>query len=186
MSKAIVCLTAGSEFYSKAIRKLTHSNVNHAFIAYTSQEWGGWWAIQVDERGVIKVPVKNVEWKSIECYEFPSLDLSTAFKRVRDLIGYSYDWEGIGGFMIKLLAWRLFDRAIVNPLHKTGDLFCSEFVTIFLQQVDGMYDEIMSLNPSGVAPGGDPKFLGTPSLRWELNRMGGDCIRIDPPWEQVA
>ncbi len=179
----LICLTAGSEFYSKVIRKLTHSDVNHAFVAYKSREWGGWWAVQTDERGSVKVPVENVKYEYIECYEFPELDLKSAMPRMRDVVGDKYDWEGIGGFMIKLAAWRLFNRKIVNPLHQTGDLFCSEMVTTFLQRADDMYGWAMKLNPAGVAPGGSPIYLGTPSLQWEFqNRPDEDVRLVEPPW----
>lgn len=178
----LVCLTAGSEFYSRAIRKLTHADVNHAFLAYKSREWGGWWAVQIDERGTVKVPVENVKHERIEVYEMPELDLKTAMPRVRDLVGDPYDWEGIGGFLVKLYMWRAFGRRIVNPLHKKGDLFCSEFVTTYLQRVDGMFPWIMDLNPASVAPGGSPIYLGTPSLQWELKNHPDDVVRVAPPW----
>ena len=180
-SNVIVCLSAGEEFYSKAIRKLTHANVNHAFLAYTSQEWGGWWAVQIDERGVVKVPVENVKHCYLECYDFPQFDLSTAMPRVRELIGDRYDWAGIAGFLFKLYAWRALGRRVVNPLHKSGELFCSEFVTKYLQRVDGMYDAFTMLDASSVAPGGSPFYLGTPSLQWELQRHDG-VKQIDCPW----
>ena len=173
----LVCLTAGEEFYSKAIRNLTHSDVNHALIAYKSREWGGWWAVQTDERGVVKVPVENVKYNYIECYEFPQLDLKSAMPRIRDLVGDRYDWLGIAGFMVKLWAWRLFGRRVVNPLHKEGDLFCSEMVTRFLKQVDGMYGWMMALKPSSVAPGGSPKYLGAPSLQWEFENHPDEEVR---------
>jgi len=176
----LVCLTAGEEFYSRAIRKLTKSNVNHAFIAYTSKEWGGWWAVQTDERGVVKIPAEKVECQYIECYDM-GIPMEMAMSRTRMLYGESYDWEGIGGFLIKLLAWRLFQRKIVNPLHKDGELFCSEYVTTFLQCVDGMYPEIMDLNPSSVAPGGAPEYLGTPSLQWELQK-NEKIYLVECPW----
>lgn len=180
---AIICLTAGREFYSKMIRVMTHSNVNHAFVAYKDELWGGWTAVQTDLRGVVKVPAESVECNHIECYEFPMLDLKTSMPRVRDLVGDHYDWEGIGGFLIKLWAWRIFGRRIVNPLHETGDLFCSEMCATFLQNVDGMYDWMLALNPAGVAPGGSPAYLGTPSLQWEFKNRPEDVRRVAVPWE---
>jgi hypothetical protein len=101
--------------------------------------------------------------------------------RVRDLVGDRYDWEGIGGFMIKLALWRMFGRRVVNPLHKTGELFCSEFVTTYLQRCDDMYEEIMGLDASSVAPGGSPQYLGTPSLQWELQHHQS-VQRVNCPW----
>lgn len=178
----LVCLSSSSEWYGRAIRKLTGANVNHAFIAYASREWGGWWAVQTDERGVVKVPVENVRCAHLECYEFPALDLKTAMPRVRPFVGEAYDWGGILGFLVKLYAWRAFGRRIVNPLHKQGELFCSEFVTTYLQCVDGMYLDFMRLDASSVAPGGSPRYLGTPSLQWELQEHS-EVRQVHAPWQ---
>ena len=169
--KVLVCLTASNKFYAKLIRKITGSNVNHAFIAYKSKEWGGWWAVQTDNRGVVKIPAESVEFNHIECYSFEDRDLSSAMKKMRYVYGEKYDWLGIFGFLIKLLVWRLSGRAIANPLHRKGELFCSEYVTNFLQQVDGMNERFIHLDPSSVAPGGDMVFTGTPSLQHEFFRM---------------
>lgn len=181
-SEVLVCLSASKEWYGDAIRKATHSNVNHAFLAYTSREWGGWWGVQTDSRGVVKIPAERIEYNYVECYDFFRLDLSTGMPRVRHLVGDKYDWDGIVGFLIKLYAWRVMGRRIVNPLHKTGELFCSEFVTTYLQRVTGMYEEFKNLDPSSVAPGGSPQFLGTPSLQWELQKHNW-VRRVECPWE---
>ncbi len=179
----IVCLTAGKEFYSREIRRLTHANVNHAFLAYESKEWGGWWAVQADERGIVKVPVENIEYEYIECYEF-GLDLMSAAGAMRDKIGEPYDWMGIAGFLAKLYAWRIFGRKIVNPLHRKGALFCSELVTMWLQHCESMYLDIYDLDPSSVAPGGDPIYLGTPSLQWVMQK-NEKIKRVECPWEET-
>lgn len=176
----IVCLSASDAWYGKAIRKLTHSNVNHAFIAYKSSQWGGYWAVQIDNRGVIKIPAEKVENSYLECYDF-GIPMENAMRRTRDMYGDKYDWFGIAGFMVKLAAWRTLGRKVKNPLQREGDLFCSEFVARFLQAVDGMYPQIKSLTPSSVAPGGDPAFLGTPSLQSEMSNIDG-IERIECPW----
>ena len=176
----LVCLTASEEWYGKAIRKITKSNVNHAFIAYTSKEWSGWWAVQTDLRGVVKIPAEKVEHNYIECYDL-GMPLEEAMKRTRDVYGEKYDKAGIVGFLAKLMIWRFLYKKISNPLHKKGELFCSEYVTTFLQAVTGMYPEIIALKPSSVAPGGDPEFLGTPSLQWGLQRLEG-VKQVECPW----
>ncbi len=162
----MVCLSASNTWYGSCIRWITKSKVNHSFIAYQDDLWGSWSAVQIDKRGVVRVPVESVKYTYLECYEFTRLDLTTAMDSARRLVGDSYDWSGIFGFVLKIIAWRLLGRRILNPLHKKGELFCSEFVVTFLQYVDGMYDWIKVLAPDSVAPGGSD--LGTPSLRYEL------------------
>lgn len=180
----LICLSASSEWYGSAIRALTKADVNHAFIAYTSKEWGGYWGVQTDERGVVKVPVENIKHKYVECYEFPDLDLATAMVPFRDFVGERYDWLGIFGFLIKLIAWRVFGRSIVNPTHGRGQQFCSEAVVRFLQKVDGMYDWVKVMDPSGVAPGGDREYLGVPSLQELLKEHIeiGEVRRVECPF----
>ncbi|RLC78977.1 MAG: hypothetical protein DRJ03_24350 [Chloroflexi bacterium] len=180
-ANALVCLTASSEWYGKAIRRITHSNVNHAFIAYDSPLHGGWQALQTDERGLVEVPVENVKHNYIECYSFSDLDILTALPLCRDLVGDSYDWIGIAGFLLKIKVWRMTGKKIVNPLHAAGELFCSEFSATFLQRVEGMYDWMRVVDPSGIAPGGTRKYLGVPSLQELLQRNAG-VVREDCPF----
>ena len=181
---ALVCLTASDEWYGKAIRGLTHSNVNHAFFAWKDPMFNYWKALQTDQRGVVGIPAHRVEYKYIECYQFDELDLCTALPWTINMAGDKYDWAGIAGFMVKLVAWRVAGRRIANPLHKTGELFCSEFVTSLLQKADDMYPQIMALKPSSVAPGGNPVYLGTPSLQYSLNEQR-EVSRVDCPWDHL-
>lgn len=182
----LVCLTSSDHFYSKAIRFLTKSNVNHAFIAYTSKEWGGYWCVQVDARGVVKVPVENLEYDEIECYEFLDLNMESAMIPFRKFVGERYDWFGIVGFLLKLIAWRVFGRRIMNFLHRKNEQFCSEAVVRFLQRVDGMYDWIMVLDPSSVAPGGNKQYIGVPSLQEILidHVDSGEVRYVDCPFSR--
>jgi len=180
-NRPLVCLTASDTWYGKAIRGVTGSNVNHALIVYYSEAHGGWQALQTDQRGLVEVPAETVKHSYIECYEFPDLDLMTALPKCRDLVGDSYDWAGIAGFLLKIASWRLFGRRIVNPLHEKGELFCSEFAARYLQLVDGMYDWMLKVKPSGMAPGGKSEELGVPSLQ-ELLQVHAGVTRKDCPF----
>ena len=98
-------------------------------------------------------------------------------------MGDSYDYLGIAGQLIKLIAWRWLHLKMINPLHKTGELFCSEFVTTFLQQVPDMYSWVHLLNPINVAPGGSLYDLGTPSLQEVFTDHSMEVKRVQCPWE---
>lgn len=180
-SKAVVCLSASDGFVGGAIRSVTESNVNHAFIAFYSEEHKSWQALQTDQRGLVQVPVKTLEHSHLECYSFPELDLMSALPKCGDLIGDSYDFIGIVGFLVKIGAWRIAGRRIVNPLHKKGELFCSEFAVTYLQRVTGMYDWMRVVNPAGVAPGGLSSTLGVPSLQ-EMLRFHYHVHKVECPW----
>lgn len=179
--KSVVCLAASNTWYGKIIRRITRSNVNHAFVAYHSSIHGGWQALQTDERGLVEVPIESLKYTYKECYDFPTLNLMSALSQCRNLIGDRYDWMGIFGFLIKIFFWRLLGRKILNPLHKKGELFCSEFVIIYLQKVKGMFSWIMKIDSSSISPGGNKHTLGVPSLR-ELLRTNNEVQQIDCPF----
>jgi len=179
--KTVVCLSASDTWYGKLIRKVTRSNVNHAFIAYYSDLHGGWQALQTDERGLVEIPVESLKYSYKECYEFPMLNLLQVLPHCRNLIGDKYDWLGILGFLIKVIFWKYLGRKIVNPLHKKGELFCSEFVVLYLQKVEGMATWMKSVNPSGVAPGGNEHMLGVPTLR-ELFQTNDEVVEVKCPF----
>ncbi len=159
----VVCVAASDSFVGKAIRFVTGSNVNHALIAFYSDKHESWQALQTDSRGLVQVPVSSLRYSYTECYEFTDLNLLTALPHCEHLIGDEYDFLGILGFLLKILAWRLLGRRIFNPLHRKGELFCSEFVMQYLQKVCGMPMWLMFETPAGTAPGGTD--LGVPSLQ---------------------
>lgn len=128
--ETLLCLTAGAGFFGWAIRKLTRSSVNHAFLAYWSDALGGWMAgPQADERGVVCVSAESVEYKSIRCFRHIRLSLGKGLPAVRWTIGKKYDWSGILGFLAVLLVRAVTRKRIKNPWQNPGRFFCSEDCT---------------------------------------------------------
>lgn len=184
MSRAVVCLSASDSKFGKMIRGITRSNVNHSFIAFYSDNWKGWQALQVDGRGVVELTIEQMNRPYIEYYEFNHIDLMTALPKpaVRNMIGDDYDKLGVLGCFLQVVAWRTFGRKIGTPINNSGDLFCSEFCTSFLQNVDGAHDWIMDLIPAKTAPGGVEKYIGAPSLQEIFQRNPEDVSRVVCPW----
>lgn len=154
--KLLICLSSGNGAVGSIIRKLTGSDVNHAFLAYVDPLFSGWSATQIDERGVVCVPAESVEHKELVCFEY-NKDLLPYLPAIRKLIGSKYDFLGIFGFLCKLSVWRLFGKKILNPIHKKGELFCSELVTTFLK--DAGVPWAVQLDPPSVSPGDLYKML---------------------------
>ncbi len=131
--RVVVCFTAGAGPFARAIRWLTGSDVNHAFVAWESAELGGWVTIpQADERGCVAVAAESVEYQRIECYDAPGLDLARGLPAMRRVLGLGYDWLGILGFLARLVLWRVLGRLIRNPWQRDDRFFCSEATVTFL------------------------------------------------------
>lgn len=147
----LIGVAATSSWYGKLIRKLTRSRVNHAFVLYWDIAWECWQAIQVDKRGVVIVPAKRILDQKLYT-EFYRTDRDTfmysTLHYMRDVMGSQYDWLGIFGFLLKLIARRLLGMSVENPVEKKGELFCSEFVALLLKRANLWVD----VDPPSVSP----------------------------------
>jgi hypothetical protein len=149
----LVALSASDNLVGRIIRALTGSSVNHAFILYESDLWGGWWAAQIDERGVRKLPAKVVlpTYEKVYLYRYMGKSLAVGLKACRYMVGWKYDWLGILGFICKLVVWRLIGRRIFNPLHGRNREFCSEFVSNVLKKTP--VPSFENQDPASLSPG---------------------------------
>jgi hypothetical protein len=178
--RILLCFTAGRGPFAWAIRKLTGSNVNHAFVAWESRELDGWVTIpQADERGCVAVAAESVPYTRIECYEADDYDLSSGLTAMRLILGLGYDWIGILGFLARLAAWRLLRRKIRNPWQEDDRFFCSEAATTFLSaagvpwaRTDRGVMFASSTHPGELrdAVAGDTKFKRLARVPWDEAR----------------
>lgn len=147
----LIGLSRSKGFFQWAVRKLTGSKVNHAFILYRSNLWGGWWAVQVDDKGVRIVPSEYLESNStsVVLYSYER-NIEHSLSDIRGEVGEDYDYAGILGFFIRIIAWKVAKKKIRNALHRKNELFCSELVAKFLRcaSVKGA----TQLNPSTTSP----------------------------------
>jgi hypothetical protein len=134
MNRVFICLSASRGLFSWIIRKLTKSKYNHAYILYTSYLFGGWWAVQIDQRGVRKLPASQVTKKYYlnTCYEY-EFNLDRGLQHTRSMVGAKYDWLGILGFFVKLLVKKIFKKEIGNLTQSKSRNFCSEYVASVLK-----------------------------------------------------
>lgn len=159
--KVLVAVSASRGFIGWAIRKLTGSKVNHTFLLYRSAQWGGWWAAQIAAKGVVLLPAFKVteECDFLEVYESQSTDLELVLAKMRDTIGEKYDYAGIVGFFLRIVAWKVAHKKIRNALHSKGELFCSEFVAKFLRAAGT--PQARKMEPSITSPGDVREYLQT-------------------------
>lgn len=154
MRSVYVCFTASNSWYGKAIRELTESTVNHSFILFRDTSLSQkWFAIEINgDKGVHITDARRAVSgrKTLEVYEYVEGDLWPGVDKAFSHLGSDYDYPGIVGFLIKLLVWRYLNVGISNPIHREGELFCSEFVMLVLRYC--MLDWARCLRPENVSP----------------------------------
>jgi hypothetical protein len=122
--------------------------------------WGGWWAAQIDERGVRKIPFNQLKYTYLEKYELADTtktSLALGVRAMRNHIGDSYDWLGLLWGLFKLTVKRLTGWNIRGVVHSDERLFCSEFVASVLQRAGIHGTE--KWTPESVSPAMIRRFL---------------------------
>jgi hypothetical protein len=127
--EAYVCITRGKGWLAALERKILKSEYNHAFILYYSTEWQDWWAMEIDERGIVPVPAQPILKKQKKIRHFKcKKDLYKGLFRMKNAIGFGYDWKGIISGLTVLLLRRI-GLNITKTVHSQERMFCSEYVT---------------------------------------------------------
>ncbi len=152
MSRVWIALSASKGLVSWLIRKCTGSPYNHAFIIYTSDLFGGYWAVQIAERGVVKMQLPEVlkKYYKVDCYKY-DYNLDKGLQATRHMINKGYDWTALLGFLGRLLWKKLTGRESENYLQVRNRLFCSEYTASVLKAASALGFE--SCTPSQMSPG---------------------------------
>ena len=154
--RVLIGFSRSNTLFGKIIRKVTGSHWNHAFILYESKLWGGWWGVQIDEKGVNKIPVQRLypEYDEYELWEPKQyVDLSVGLRANREYIGARYDWLGILGYLCKWIVWHVSGRRVLNPIQDGAKMFCSEFCASVLQQSGAIAPLHRFMKPASTSPG---------------------------------
>jgi len=164
-SNVLIGTTVNDTFYSRLVSFFTGSKYSHSVILYRSSLWGGWWMVQVDDKGIRKIPAETglKQYSKIRVYEC-ALSLQYGIKTLRYYIGKKYDWFGILGFLLKILISKIVKIEILNPMHDGSKLFCSEMCMKVLQQSGVPGTDCYDANST--SPGDLHEFLeGSPYMR---------------------
>lgn len=143
----LVCVASADNWKGRLTRWLTRSDVNHCFLLFESDLWGGWWAVNVDQNGIDILPAEKVvpqySFVRYYAYQFP---LKEGLAKSRSYIGTSYDWFGVFHLGVKLFFWKFLRLKILDPIQDLSRLFCSEFVMKVLKdaKVVGSEDYLAS------------------------------------------
>jgi len=167
----MICIGFGTneKWVSRLIRWATKSVVSHVWIEYPSGVWGGRWAAHSWDRGVVKVPLEQVEeaYPTRRIYELKiQVDqLSPGFDWARKRIYAAYDygviWNGLLLVLHRATGWKFLEGAI----HRNAAKFsCSEFVAGFLKAAGVNGTE--SVDPELTTPGDLEKFCSSSNDFW--------------------
>ena len=121
---------AGNQLYAKFLRWFFGDRINHCFLFYESDAFGGWMAVEVDESGINPcVPEKVLATvKKMECYELET-DLVPGLQAMKPYIGQGYDWLGMLNGVFWLTLYKAFGVMSAKARHASSRMFCSEYVT---------------------------------------------------------
>jgi hypothetical protein len=163
MRELRVGFAASDVLGARLIRRLIDAPVNHAFIGYESEDWGGRWVAQADRWGVRLVPlvVGLRQASEVELYEC-AVDLKVGLRAVRGYVGAAYDWCGVLTGLACLVAWRITGRRVLYPTHSLARMFCSEFVATILQAA--LVPGTAAWDPAQMSPGDLRRFVRSSAL----------------------
>jgi len=149
--KVLVCASAGAGIFGWFIRKVTRSFVNHVFILYESEFWGGWFAIEIAEKGPVPIPAYKALKGCDKLYVFePKYDLREGIIKNKNRINVGYDWLGIIGFFLAYIRSWFTGEVVKNKLHSSGRDFCSEYVSSVIRDSSGSNSN--NLIPESTSP----------------------------------
>jgi len=120
--------TASDSWISKTIRWFTKSTASHVMIG--TQLQGVPVYLHSTIGGVQITPMSKYTDRKVAEYEIIP-DLSDGLRHAYTHIGSKYDYIGLLGYAVVILAWRWFKAKIKNPLANKDAVVCSEFIIHF-------------------------------------------------------
>lgn len=159
---------------SWAIRKLTKSEASHAWLLVDDPVFGVRMVMDAHLTGLRLIPFERfVEASTVIALAVPRWGIENGLAVQAKGIGSKYDLIGLAGVAYVKLMWILFKKKVTNPLRSPGVLFCSEAVTIVLQE--SLYPGAEVMDPESVAPGDLMAFFETSS---ECDYVTGDRLKL--------
>lgn len=111
------------------VRKLTGSQVSHAFFVYMDSDWGEDFVMEAHELGFRIVSLEKFKKaNNILRLIIPKKSIDEGTRRVAlEYVGTRYDYEELFG-MIVVVVGRWLKAKWKNPFRSTSKVFCSEAV----------------------------------------------------------
>jgi len=147
---------------SRIIRWITKAQVSHTFLIV--ELYGQLWAVGAEFNGMVMTPLRKLKTKTTIKYICRLSELTDdKLAKLMDRLGESYDFGGLlGGIFPQIGRW--FKQKWKNPWNNKKALFCSEFVTLALQEAG--LEGAEKLDPGTATPQELKDFL----TEYNLNR----------------
>lgn len=139
------------------IRKITKSQVSHAWVAYHSDLFDLDMVMEAHELGFRSLTFENFKAKNKIVKTFPvDVDITPGLRLLATSLGDTYDYGGLFGMSFVLMGnwlkrkfkkWR---KVVRNPWHSAKRMFCSEAVVIMLQASNSRM--VKDLVPENTSP----------------------------------
>lgn len=149
--------TQKKNVFSRLIRRLTKSQVSHAWLLIDEAFLGLSMVMQATEGGWQLTDYRVFQSKNdVVCLIGPAVPLDSGVREAALWLGEHYDYTGLFGSIFVLLG-RWLKRKWRNPLNVAHAMFCSEAVVYVLQSCE--YPGSKELDPSATTPQDLLEFL---------------------------
>jgi hypothetical protein len=157
--KTYVCLIEGNDSRSKLYKWILKSKDTHVFFLYESDLWGGWFAADIMEDGVIMLPEEKSSTQRATTLTFfeCSMPLDVGFKRARKFVDSGYDFLALFANLMRIMLWRWFGWKWLKPVGSSKRMYCAEFVATIFRLADIPHSE--ELDPEVTSPGMLREFM---------------------------
>jgi hypothetical protein len=138
------------------VRKLTNSQVSHAWVVYQSELFDRQMVMEAHELGFRTITYDHFKSKNKVVMVVPvDVDVTPGLRMLSEHLGEMYDYSGLFGMSFVLIGqwfkrtfkkWR---RRIRNPWANAKRMFCSESVVALLQASNSrMVEDVVAENTS--------------------------------------
>jgi len=159
--KIHVCLIEGNDSRSKLFKWILKSKDTHVFFLYESELWGGWFAADILEDGVVMLPEEKSSTQRAKTLTFfeCKYPIEDGFKRARKFVMSGYDYLALAANLTRVMLWRWLGWKWLRPVNSDKRMYCAEFVATIFRLANIPHSE--DLDPAVTSPAMLREFMDT-------------------------
>lgn len=121
----------GTAWYSKAVEWFTKDGPSHVAFVHWSEDWESWLQLGSEAGGQLYLPTRGLDIHTVVA--LPNIDIWKGLRANISLLGQPYDFAGLLGMSVVMVAWNWLKMKVKNPLQSSKAWFCSEYATKVLR-----------------------------------------------------